>query len=167
MLANRVNGCREQVEPTNDCKEHYLFLLEFFVKRASGDRLARLNQMFFVPTTVYFGFLDFVDDDDLTLTAADRSRTDIADDVQIFNAGKSVLFSVDSSAVADRAARMILNVTVKKEMPDGIKPDVSIGIGELDLSKQYAALRMETLQCWRQGDVTSKTIDGRVPLIRK
>lgn len=168
MIANNVKSSlydnREQI-PSNDCKEHYLFLLEFFIKQASSNRLAKLNQMFCVPTTIYFGFLDFVDDDDLMVTAMDQPQAGIADDIQIFDTGKSVLFSVDYAAVMDRTVPMILNITVKKQMPDSIKPDVLVGIGELDLSKQYAALRMEMLQCWRKGVATSKIFDGRVPLI--
>ncbi|XP_067213757.1 uncharacterized protein [Linepithema humile] len=168
MLANHIKpplyGNREQI-PSNDCKEYYLFLLEFFIKQVSSNRLTKLNQMFFVPTTIYFGFLDFVNDDDLMVTATDQLEASIADDIQIFNTGKSVLFSVDYTAVMDRTVPMILNITVKKQMPNGIKPDVLVGIGELDLTKQYAALRMEMLQCWKKGVMTSKVFDGRVPLI--
>lgn len=168
MLANRIKsslyGTYEQI-PSNDYKEYYLLLLEFFIKQASSNRLAKLNQMFFAPTTVYFGFLDFVDDDDLMVTAIDQLQTSIADNIQIFNTGKSVLFSVDHAIMMDRTVQMILNITVKKQMPDGIKPDVLVGISKLDLSKQYAALRMEMLQCCRKNVMSSKVFDGQVPLI--
>lgn len=170
MLTNRPKpayGSREE-EPPEGCKEYYLFLLEFYVKEASGDRLAKLNQMFFVPTSVSFGFLDFVDEDDLQVTPVDplfQPQAGIANDVEVFNAGKSVLFAVDFDAVMDRTAKMILKMIVKKRMPDDIKPDILVGTGELDLSGQYAALRLETLQCWRQGITTSKTFDGQLPLI--
>lgn len=160
-------GSREQAPP-EVCREHYLFLLELFVRQASGDRLAKLNQMFCVPTCVHFGFLDFVDEGDLTVTPVDllfQPQTSVANDVEIFNAGKSVLFAVDHETVADRTVKMILKITAKKRMPDSIKPDILVGVGELDLSGQYAALRLEMLQYWRKGIATSKVFDGQVPLI--
>lgn len=160
-------GSREQASP-EVCKEHYLFLLELFVKQASSDRLAKLNQMFFIPTSVHFGFLDFVDENDLTVTPVNllfEPQAGVANDVEIFNAGKSVLFAVDHETVTNRSVKMILKLTVKKQMPDGIKPDILVGVGELDLSGQYAALRLEMLQCWKKGVTTSKVFDGQIPLI--
>ncbi|XP_072745712.1 uncharacterized protein [Anoplolepis gracilipes] len=160
-------GSREQVAP-EACKEHYLFLLELFVRQASGDRLAKLNQMFFVPTSVHFGFLDFVDENDLTVTPVDllfQPQAGVANDVEIFNAGRSVLFAVDHETVTDRTVKMILKITAKKQMPDSIKPDILVGVGELDLSGQYAALRLEMLQYLKKGVVTSKVFDGQIPLI--
>ncbi|XP_029664593.1 uncharacterized protein LOC115236348 [Formica exsecta] len=160
-------GSREEAPP-EECREHYLFLLELFVKQASGDRLAKLNKMFFVPTSVHFGFLDFVDEDDLTVTPVDllfQPQAGVANDVEVFNAGKSVLFAIDHEAVTDRTVKMILKITAKKKMPDSIKPDILVGVGELDLSGQYAALRLEMLQCWRKGVTTSKVFDGQIPLI--
>ncbi|XP_050456963.1 uncharacterized protein LOC126854374 [Cataglyphis hispanica] len=150
------------------CREHYLFLLELFVKQASGERLAKLNQMFFVPTSIHFGFFDFVDEDDLTVTPVDlffQPQAGVANDIEIFNAGKSVLFAIDHETVTDRTAKMILKITAKKKMPDNIKPDILVGVGELDLSGQYAALRLEMLQCWRKGVTTSKVFDGQISLI--
>lgn len=166
--AKPAYGSREDDYSPEGCKEYYLFLLEFYVKDASGDRLAKLNQMFFVPTSIRFEFLDFVDEDDLQVTPVDplfQPQAGIANDVEVFNMGKSVLFAVDYDAVTDRTAKMILKIFVKKRMPDDIKPDILVGTGELDLSAHYAALRLETLQCWRQGITTSKTFDGEVPLI--
>ncbi|EFN88831.1 uncharacterized protein LOC105189719 [Harpegnathos saltator] len=161
-------GRSREEDLAEGCKEYYLFLLELYLKEASGSRLAKLNQMFFVPTSVRFEFLDFVDEDDLQLTPVDalfQPQAGVANDVEVFNAGKSVLFAVDFDAVTDRSVQMILKIIVKKRMPDDIKPDILVGTGELDLSAQYAALRLETLQCWRRGIATSKTFDGQVPLI--
>lgn len=138
------------------------------MRQASGDRLAKLNRMFFVPTSVHFGFLDFVDENDLTVTPVNllfQPQAGVANDVEIFNAGKSVLFAVDHETVTNRSVKMILKLTVKKQMPNGIKPDILVGVGELDLSGQYAALRLEMLQYWRKGVATSKIFDGHIPLI--
>ncbi|XP_011645983.1 uncharacterized protein LOC105432739 [Pogonomyrmex barbatus] len=171
MLTNNdkslMDDSREQVS-SQLCKEHYLLLLELYVKQASGDRLAKLNQMFFVPTSVHFGFLDFVNENDLKITPVDplfQSAVRTIDDVEVFNVGKSVLFAVDSEAMMNRAVKMILKITAKKQMPDAIKPDVVVGAGELDLSGQYAALRIEMIQDWKSGIATSKEFDGEVPLI--
>ncbi|XP_077270533.1 uncharacterized protein LOC143901816 [Temnothorax americanus] len=153
--------------PARICKEHYLLLLELYVKQASGDRLAKLNQMFFVPTSVHFGFLDFVDENDLMVTPVDplfQPQVGIVNEVEIFNVGKSVLFTIDSEAAVNRTIKMILKITVKKQMPDAIKPDVLVGTGELDLSGQYAALRIEMMQDWKNSVTTSKEFDGQVPL---
>ncbi|XP_024892326.1 uncharacterized protein LOC112467764 [Temnothorax curvispinosus] len=153
--------------PARVCKEHYLLLLELYVKQASGDRLAKLNQMFFVPTSVHFGFLDFVDENDLMVTPVDplfQPQVGIVNEVEIFNVGKSVLFTIDSEAAMNRTIKMILKITVKKQMPDAIKPDVLVGTGELDLSGQYAALRIEMMQDWKNSLTTSKEFDGQVPL---
>ncbi|XP_011869410.1 PREDICTED: uncharacterized protein LOC105562875 [Vollenhovia emeryi] len=152
--------------PPRLCKEHYLFLLELYVKQASGDRLAKLNQMFFVPTSVHFGFLDFVDEN-LIVTPVDplfQAQAGVANEVEVFNVGKSVLFAVDSEAVTNRTVKLILKLTVKKQMPDAVKPDVLVGTGELDLSGQYAALRLEMMQDWKNCVGTSKEFDGQVPL---
>lgn len=152
---------------SEDCKEYYLFLLEFFVKRVWGDRLAKLNQMFFVPTSVEFSFLDFADDD-LQVTPVDplfQSLAGIANEVELFNSGKSVLFAVNHDAATDRNAKMILNICVKKRMPKGIKPDVLVGANELNLSCEYAALRIEMLQCWKKGLTISKVFENEVALL--
>jgi len=158
----------EDIFEAEDCKEYYLFLLEFFVKRVSGSRLAKLNQMFFVPTSVHFSFLDFVDENELQVTPVDplfQPQAGIATEVEIFNSGKSVLFAVDHDSATDRNAKLILTINVKKRMPDGIKPDVLVGSCELDLSSQYAALRIETLHCWQKGVTISQTFDDHVELL--
>lgn len=160
-------GNREEILP-KDSQDYYLFLLELFVKQATGSRLAKLNQMFYVPTSVHFGFLDFVDDYDLELTPVGplfQPQVGLANDTEMFNSGKSIMFAVDHNAVMDSTIKMIMKFTVMKKMPDNIKPDVLVGTGELDLSGQYAALRLETLQCWRKGITTSKMFDGQVSLI--
>lgn len=153
--------------PLRVCKEHYLLLLELYVKQASGDRLAKLNQMYFVPTSVHFEFLDFVDVNELMVTPVDplfQPQVSVVNEVEIFNVGKSVLFAIDSEAAMNRMIKMILKITVKKQMPDAIKPDVLVGTGELDLSGQYAALRIEMMQDWKNSVTVSKEFDGQVPL---
>ncbi|XP_020284722.1 uncharacterized protein LOC109855203 [Pseudomyrmex gracilis] len=149
--------------------KYYLFLMEVFVRRVSSDRLAKLNQMFAVPTVVHFGFFDFVDEDDLTVTSADplnQSRNDIRNFFEVFNAGKSVLFPLDYNEVANCAVEMVLNFTVKKQMSDNIIPKyILVGTGTLNLSKQYLALRKEILKCWGAGVTTTKELDAEVPLI--
>lgn len=160
-------GGRDEI-PLEDCKEHYLFLLELLVRRVSGDRLAKLNQMFFVPTSVCFEFLDFKGEDALAVTPVDllfQPQAGVANDVEVFDVGKSVLFAIDRDRVVDRAAKFVLYITVKKRMPDAIKPDILVGTGKLSLSDQYAALKMEMLQCWRKGTPTFKVFDGQVPLM--
>lgn len=162
-----VSNDHEQAPP-QICKEHYLLLLELYVKQASGDRLAKLNQMFFVPTSIHFGFLDFVNENDLTVTPVDpffQPQMGIVNEVEVFNVGKSVLFAIDSEAATNRTVKMILKITAKKQMPNGIKPDVLVGSGELDLSGQYAALRIEMMQDWKSNVTPSKEFDGQVPLI--
>lgn len=157
----------EQASPRL-CRENYLLLLELYVKQASGDRLAKLNEMFFVPTSVHFAFLDFVNENDLMMTPVDplfQPQAGVMNEVEVFNVGKSVLFAIDSEEAMNRTVKMILKITVKKQMPDAIKPDVLVGIGELDLSGQYAALRIEMIQDWKKGVITSKEFEGQVPLI--
>lgn len=162
-------GSREEKPPPENCKEYYLLLLEFYVKEVSGDRVTKINQMFSVPTVVHFEFLDFVNDDDLQVTPVDRlfqSQKDIANDVEVFNVGKSVLFAVSFDTMTNDV-KLIIKFIVKKQIPDNINldsKDILVGTGELDLSKQYNALQLEMLQCWRQDITTSKTFNGQVPL---
>ncbi|KYM97916.1 PREDICTED: uncharacterized protein LOC108778052 [Cyphomyrmex costatus] len=168
MLTGKNKTLVYEQAPPSVCKEHYLLLLELYVKQASGDRLTKLNQMFFVPTSVHFGFLDFVNENDLIVTPVDplfQPQVGIINEVEVFNVGKSVLFAIDSESVMNRAAKMILKFMVKKQIPDAVKPDVLVGTGELDLSGQYAALRIEMIQDWKNSVTTSKEFDGQVPLI--
>ncbi|XP_011694852.1 PREDICTED: uncharacterized protein LOC105454144 isoform X2 [Wasmannia auropunctata] len=158
----------DEQAPSRECTEHYLLLLELYVKQASGDRLAELNQMFFVPTSIHFGFLDFVNENDLVVTPVDplfQPQVGVINEAEVFNVGKSVLFAIDSEAAMNRAVKMILKITVKKQMPDAIKPDVLVGTGELDLSGQYAALRLEMMEGMKNCVTTSKEFNGQVPLI--
>lgn len=162
-----ISDIHEQAPP-QICKENYLFLLELYVKQASSDRLVKLNQMFFVPTSVHFEFLDFVDENDLMVTPIDslfQSQIGIVNKSEVFNVGKSILFAIDSEAITNLMVKMILKITVKKQMPNAIKPDVLVGSGELDLSNQYAALLMEMMQYCKNNVTTSKEFDGQVPLI--
>ncbi|KAL0102325.1 hypothetical protein PUN28_018691 [Cardiocondyla obscurior] len=167
MLTEKNNTLDDHEQnPPRVYKELCLLLLELYVKQASGDRLAELNQMFSVPTSIYFEILDFVDENDLTLTSVDpffQSQVDVVNEVQVFNVGKSVLFAIDSETAMNPIIKMILKIKVKKQMPDDIKPDVLVGTGELDLSKQFAALRIEMMQDWN--NITSKEFDGQIPLI--
>lgn len=160
------SGYEEPV--SEDCKEYYLFLLEFFVKQVSGVRLRKLNQMFAVPTSVHFSFLDFTEEDNLYVTPVDplfQAQEGVVDDVEVFNTGKSVLFAIDHESAMNRNAKLILKIIVKKRMPNGIKSDVLVGIGELNLSKEYAALRMEAVEYTRKDMTISKVYDNELELI--
>ncbi|XP_032684968.1 uncharacterized protein LOC116850595 [Odontomachus brunneus] len=158
-------GSHEKKLPLDNCREYYLVLFEFYVKEISGDRVMEINQMFSIPTTVYFEFFDFVNDNDLKVTPVDRlfqPQKDIANDVEVFNVGKSVLFTVDFKIT--RNVKLIVKFIVKKQIPEDINldlKDILVGTGELDLSDQYNALRLEMLQCCQQ---SAKTFDGQVPL---
>ncbi|RLU17828.1 hypothetical protein DMN91_010066 [Ooceraea biroi] len=118
--------------------------------------------------SVHFSFLDFTDEDDLQVTPVDplfQPQAGIANGIEVFNSGKSVLFAVNHDTALDRKTKMILKITVKKRMPDCIKPDVLVGTSELNLSHEYAALRIETLQYWKKGITISKVFDNNLVLL--
>lgn len=153
------------------CREQYLFLLEFYVRCIQSPRLTKLNEMFYVPTTVAFRFLDFEtvisksksifhslkikwyifiyqQDDELQLTPVNtqfQPQAGIADDIEPFYAGRSVLFALAQSAVSDVYRDFKIDVSVFKRMPKEIKPDVLVGKAEVDLSVHFAALRKEVI----------------------
>ncbi|KZC08359.1 PREDICTED: uncharacterized protein LOC107186470 [Dufourea novaeangliae] len=149
-------------------KEQYLFLLEFLVNHVTGDRLAKLNQMFFVPTSISINFLHFVEDETIEITPVDplfQPQAGIADDVEYFYSGCSVLFAIDQRTVLNRILDFIVTLGVEKKMPEGVKPNVLIGTGQLDMSKHFAALRKEMLQCWHRLAPPPKCFEGEVPLM--
>lgn len=152
--------------PSEEPKEQYLFLLEFFVHRVTGDRLAKLNRMFFVPTCVCLKFLHF-DDEDITVTPVDpmfEPQAGVGDDSEVFDAGRSVMFAIARDSVVERSIDFKLWFTVLKRMPENIKPDIVVGSGELDMTKPFAALRKEMLQCWHTNYPPPKTFDGNVDI---
>lgn len=55
--------------PQEPCKDQFIFLLEFYVRYIDSPRLTKLNEMFLVPTTVCFSFLDFEMVINLTVSA--------------------------------------------------------------------------------------------------
>ena len=59
MTSVKSTCTRNPDPPKEACKEQYLFLLEIYVRSIESRRLAKLNEMFCVPTTVAFQFLDF------------------------------------------------------------------------------------------------------------
>ncbi|XP_047370059.1 uncharacterized protein LOC124957250 [Vespa velutina] len=170
MITNKsppsIFGIREEI--ADDYKEQYLFLLEFFIHRITGERLAKLNQMFFVPTSVGLEFLHFTEDDKIEITPVDFlfvPQAGIADDVEYFYSGKSIMFAMDLETTRDKLLELNVKMTIRKRMPEGIKPDILIGIGEFELTKQFAALRKELLQCWHRKVPPPKTFEDSVPLI--
>ncbi|KAK9310474.1 hypothetical protein QLX08_000227 [Tetragonisca angustula] len=159
-------GARDIVPP--DSKEQYLFLLEFFIHRVTSERLAKLNQMFFVPTTISVEFLHFAGKDGIEITPVDplfQPQAGVADDVEYFFSGRSVMFAIDQYTVLNKLLDLFVRLCVQKKMPEGVKPDVLVGKGELDLSKHFAALRKEMLQCWHKMAPPPKVFEGEVPLI--
>ncbi|XP_066591344.1 uncharacterized protein [Prorops nasuta] len=160
----------ETVGPMKNLPEHYLFLLEFYVEKIEGSRLGKLNQMFFVPTIVSFEFLDFRRDNAIFVSPVDplfEPQAGIADDVEYFFSGRSVLFALEQSDVTDKLLEMVIRVMVRKRMPDGLKPDILVGIGQIDVSPHFAALRKEMLQCWHDHCPPSKVFEGCVPLVHE
>ncbi|XP_033328339.2 uncharacterized protein LOC117221449 [Megalopta genalis] len=160
-------GTREAAPETN---EQYLFLLEFLVHHVTGDRLAKLNQMFFVPTTITASFLNFSSEEAIEITPVDplfEPQAGVADDVEYFYSGRSVLFAIDHRTVLNKLLDFTVSLLVEKKMPAGLKPDVPIGEGELNMSKHFAALRKEMLQCWHRMAPPPKCFEGEVPLVYK
>lgn len=159
-------GSRDTVGPDN--KEQYLFLLEFFIHHMTSERLAKLNQMFFVPTTISVEFLHFTGEKGIEITPVDpmfQPQAGVADDVEYFFSGRSVMFAIDQYTVINKILDLIIKLCVQKKMPEGVKPDVLVGNGELDLSKYFAALRKEMLQCWHKMIPPPKVFEGEVPLM--
>ncbi|KAG6797769.1 hypothetical protein HZU73_07089 [Apis mellifera caucasica] len=159
-------GSREVVAFEN--KEQYLFLLEFFIHHMTSERLAKLNQMFFVPTTISVEFLNFTGREGIEITPVDpmfHPQAGIADDIEYFFSGRSVMFAIDQYNVINKLFDLIVKVCVQKKMPEGVKPDVLVGSGELDLTKHFAALRKEMLQCWHKMAPPPKVFEGEVPLL--
>ena len=159
-------GTRDIAPP--DSKEQYLFLLEFFIHHITSERLAKLNQMFFVPTTITVEFLNFKGKEGIEITPVDplfHPQAGVADDVEYFFSGRSVMFAIDQYTVLNKLLDLIVELCVQKKMPEGVKPDVLVGNGKLDLSKHFAALRKEMLQCWHKMAPPPKVFEGEVPLI--
>ncbi|XP_033224194.1 uncharacterized protein LOC117177529 [Belonocnema kinseyi] len=159
----------EKQLPAPEFKEQYLFLLEFYIHELRGDRLAKLNQMFFVPTCVGFQFLNFKDDD-LEVTPVDpmfEPQAGISDDVEYFYSGRSIMFSVAQYSVTQKISEFKIKLTVRKKMPEDINPDILVGEAEVDMTKQFAALRKEMLQCWYLGVPPPQVFENDVPLFFK
>ncbi|XP_023246368.1 uncharacterized protein LOC106640823 [Copidosoma floridanum] len=150
------------IPPRNSCQEEYLFLLEFYVREIQSSRLAKLNEMFFVPTTVAFCFLDFNMDDGLQLTPVDplfEPQAGIADDVESFHNGRSVLFALSREGLTNMHSEFKINMSVVKKMPADIKPDVLVGKAQIDMTPHFAALRKETIDMAKYGDSAIPCLD--------
>ncbi|KAJ8667990.1 hypothetical protein QAD02_009653 [Eretmocerus hayati] len=161
------------VEQKQPCKEQYLFLLEFYVRFIQSPRLAKLNEMFFVPTTVNFRFLDFRKDPELALTPVDpmfEPQAGVADDAEPFYSGRSVLFALNQDTVMDTCQEFKICMNVVKKMPEGIRPDVLVGRGQIDMSCHFAALRKELIDNTRYtgsyipNQFPSKSFEGEILL---
>ncbi|CAB0029365.1 unnamed protein product [Trichogramma brassicae] len=156
----------------NPCREQYLFLLEFYVRHVDCCRLIKLNQVFCVPTTIAFRFLDFKADDDLQFTPVDTLFEPLApgiDKVETFYDGKSVLFALDQDAVSDKCTSFKIKVAVKKLMPPDIRPDsVVVGKAVIDMSKHFLALCKELIDATKYGNTDlpnpSKVFDDDVEI---
>ncbi|XP_011501378.1 PREDICTED: uncharacterized protein LOC105365021 [Ceratosolen solmsi marchali] len=153
------------------CKEQCFFLLELYVCQIRSQRLAKLNEMFFVPTTVAFKFLDFDWDDSLQLTPVDpmfEPQPGTAANIEPFYSGRSVLFALDQDSVVDMCKEFRIVLNVFKKMPQDIKPDVLVGYTEIDMSIHFAALRKEIIDSSRYAGANlsnpSKTFQGELPL---
>lgn len=158
----------EKQPPPPEFKEQFLFLLEFYIYEIKGERLAKLNQMFFVPTCVNFHFLDF-NDDDLEITPVNlmfEPQAGISDDIEYFYAGRSVMFSVSQHIVLQKLSELKIKLFVRKKMPENIKPDIFIE-GEIDMTKQFAALRKEMFHCWHNGIPPHQIFENEIPLFFK
>lgn len=130
---------------SSEPKEQRLFLLEFFVHSISGDRLSKLNQMFFVPTSVSFRFLSF-NDDSIEVTPVDpmfEPQAGIADEIEYFYAGRSVVFAIGEDAFENGVIDLTVALIVQKKMPDNIKPDVLVGVSFVDLNSHFADLKTD------------------------
>ena len=153
---------------SSQIKEQYLFLLEFFVHRVTSERLAKLNRMFFVPTRVCLKFLDF-DEDDMAVTPVDLlfepKAGATAEQIENFNSGLSVIFAIASYTIVNESMEFKIKLSVEKKMPETIKPDVLVGTGEIDMTKHFAALRKEMLQCVHTNYPPPKIFEGDVDLI--
>ncbi|XP_015184045.1 PREDICTED: uncharacterized protein LOC107070396 [Polistes dominula] len=162
-----ILGIEEDVISENN-KEQYLFLLEFCIQRITGKRLAKLNQMFFVPTSVGLEFLHFTEEDNIEITPVDllfEPQAGIADDIEYFYSGKSVMFAMDHETTKNKSLEFTVKMTIRKRMPEGIRPDILVGVAEFELTKQFAALRKEMLQCWHRKIPPAKTFEDSIPLI--
>ncbi|XP_043285763.1 uncharacterized protein [Venturia canescens] len=152
--------------PPKEENEQYLFLLEFFVYEVRGERLGKLNSMFFVPTRVRLKFLKF-DDEEMSVTPVDlmfEPQSGIADYAETFNSGRSVMFAIERASVLDKVMDFTLSLTVEKKMPKDMRPDVLVGRAEVDMSKHFAALRKEMLQCSQTNYPPPKEFEGTVEL---
>lgn len=87
-------------------------------------------------------------DHELQLTPVNtqfQPQAGIADDIEPFYAGRSVLFALAQTAVSNVYREFKIDVSVFKRMPEEIKPDVLVGKAEVDLSVHFAALRKEVI----------------------
>ncbi|XP_012259381.2 uncharacterized protein LOC105687975 [Athalia rosae] len=148
-------------------REQYLFLLEFFVHSISGDRLAKLNQMFFVPTSVCFRFLTF-NDDGIEVTPVDpmfEPQAGIADDIEYFYSGRSVMFAIAEEVVLNKLSEFSVAMIVQKKMPDNIKPNVLVGVSYIDMSRQFSEIKFHLERC-KEGQIPPpQTCENEYPLL--
>lgn len=148
-------------------REQYIFLLEFFIYKITGKRLSKLNEMFFVPTTVTLNLLNINFDDKIDITPVDpmfKPLAGIPGDFETFYTGKSILFAIPQRIVDDKNTKFKINISVKKKMPDDIRPDIFVGYGTLDLTNEFNKLREENLQCWNHDNLAAKIYEGIVDL---
>ncbi|XP_044589008.1 uncharacterized protein LOC123268175 [Cotesia glomerata] len=150
-------------------KEQYLFLLEFFVHYITGERVSKLNETLRGPTSILLQFLG-IQNDAIEITPAHQqlspwARPAIgARDVEKFYSGRSILFAIPQTVVVNKNAEFKINLRVYKKMPADIHPDVLIGTGELDITKEFVGLRKEMFDCWNCDVPAPKNYEGPVEI---
>uniref|UniRef100_A0A6V7JTC4 Uncharacterized protein n=1 Tax=Bracon brevicornis TaxID=1563983 RepID=A0A6V7JTC4_9HYME len=164
----KMDSLLSNSEPSgpNSHHEQYLFLMQFFIHHIESERLGRLNEMFYVPTTATLNFLH-IQDDSIEITPVDpmfEPLAGIPGDKETFYSGRSILFAIPSRLVTTKSTELKIKLTVKKKMPDEVRPDILVGSGELDLSSEFAGLRKEMLQCWHREIPPGKTFEGPIEI---
>ncbi|KAK0180803.1 hypothetical protein PV327_003148 [Microctonus hyperodae] len=149
-------------------KNEYLFLLEFFVHSITGERLAKLNQMFPLPTSIFLHFFN-MNNNDVEVKPVDQKFLQSSGDSSIkntehFYSGRSVLFALPYRIVVDKNTELKISITICKIMPVGQKPDITVATGELDMTEQFAGLRKEMFNCWHHDIPPPKCFEGDVQL---
>ena len=94
----------------------------------------------------------FSQDEELQLTPVDplfEPQSGIAESVEHFYAGRSVLFALGRDVVTDSCKEFKLRLNVVKKMPQDIRPDILVGKAVVDMTLPFAALRKEVMESER------------------
>ncbi|KAK0082017.1 hypothetical protein PV325_011221 [Microctonus aethiopoides] len=150
-------------------KNEYLFLLEFFVHSITGERLAKLNEMFPFPTSIFLHFFNLDDNDVVEVKPVDQQFLKSSGDSSMkntehFYSGRSVLFALPYRIVVDKNTELKISIKICKKMPEGQKPDITVATGELDMTEQFAGLRKEMFNCWHRDIPPPKYFEGSIQM---